>query len=72
MVIYPGYTGAGQQVDWYTAPTSAGCDTKTTKELQTDGIYIHGYECRDRMCIGSASTDPDLSLDPHTTVCNDN
>ena len=71
MVIYPGYTGSGQQGDWYTAPDGT-CDDSREWEVQTDGIVIRGYDCRARMCIGSASTDPDLSLDEHTTVCNEN
>lgn len=71
MVIYPGYTASGTQDDWYTAPANT-CDTTREYELQSDGISIRGYACRARMCIGSLQTDPDLQLDVHTTVCNDN
>ena len=59
MVIYPGYTAAGSQNDWYTAPENT-CDSSREWEIQTDGIEIRGYSCRARMCIGSLLTDPDL------------
>lgn len=67
-VIVPAYRGSSWD-DWYT-PTAATCDDTKTSIVRTDGFVVKGYECRQRVCIGSWKSD--MIEDVHTTVCNDN
>ena len=55
--------------DWYSLDDSI-CDTSTEVQVYEDGSQYRGYDCRDRVCVGSYQVDDDPD-DPHTQVCND-
>ena len=65
-MIYPYYSTA-TWADWY-KPVANTCSATKSKFVQGDGVEITGYDCRERVCIGSEAEG--LVEDVHTTVCN--
>ena len=63
-IIFPDWkTGT----PWYDVDEGeAVCPDRTSREYNEDGNYFNGYECRERLCIGSWLNQEDT----HTTVCN--